>query len=298
MKQILFLILTLLSTGALAQLKPFVNYPNGLSDPFDPGYWSSTTAPQFTFAQWTNGKAPSSCITELANNGCQSGHAQVYNVTYTDCAQPWIFCRCDNAQMTLSAMIDLFGRMPVHLRSVVRHPMAVYRQEGGCTAYATINSWAGDIVMQGACYAPTVWIHETSHQLDFRGDPNWWGWHDSPEFQAGLAVDTCAADGYGNGDLTEEFAQIGVIAQYDVIRGFIPTQAYPGCLDGQLNALKTKFATSHLVPGGTCVSRVPNSPPEDAVWFSGRIKRQANETTHTECSFGEMWVPPEYADLV
>ncbi|KAK6542272.1 hypothetical protein TWF694_006232 [Orbilia ellipsospora] len=267
------LIAVLAAAGSTyAQLpEPYVNYPNGLSPVFDQGFFAGTASPTFSIQQWPSGTAPQSCVNELAWNGCISGRAVVYNVTYTDCPTPWVFCRCDNADLSINQMADFFGRMPVHLRSVVRHPMAVHQD--GCSAYATTGSDDGDIVMQGNCNTESIWLHETGHQLDARGLGNGVGFSTSPAWINALYADSCAADDYGNTALWEEFAQMTVVAQSDTIYNVVPQQAIPGCFNNQLAALEGAFKASHLTYGGTCISRIPSSPSVTAVWKRGISRR-------------------------
>lgn len=68
-------------------------------------------------------------------------------------------CRCENADLSINQMANFFGRMPVHLRSTVRHVMAVHAE--GCSAYALTGWDYGDIMMQGNCNTQSIWLHET-----------------------------------------------------------------------------------------------------------------------------------------
>ncbi|KAF3929670.1 hypothetical protein AA313_de0202253 [Arthrobotrys entomopaga] len=283
------LIAVLAAAGSTyAQLpEPYVDYPDGLSPVFDQGFFAGTASPSVSIHQWPSGTAPQSCVNELAWNNCISGRAVVYNVTYADCPTPWVFCRCDNADLSITQMADFFGRMPVHLRSVVRHPMAVHQD--GCSAYATIGTYDGDIVMQGNCNTQSVWLHETGHQLDARGNgPNTY-FSSTSAWTDALFADTCGADDYGNSDILEEFAQMTVISQSDVLFGVVPQQAYPGCLDNQLAALEGAFKVSRLTYGGTCVDRVPDSPTVTAVWKRGVSRRGALDVERVgPCKFNNL----------
>ncbi|EPS39631.1 hypothetical protein H072_6563 [Dactylellina haptotyla CBS 200.50] len=263
----------LLAVGnAYAQLpRPLVNYPLGLSPVFDQGFFSGTASPPYTVQQWAPGKAPQACVNELAWNNCISGRAVVYNITYNDCNKPWVMCRCENADLSINQMANFFGRMPVHLRSVVRHVMATHQD--GCSAYAITGPDDGDIVMQGNCNTQSVWLHETGHQLDARGLGTGVGFSTSQIFTDALWNDTCVADDYGNTAPWEEFAQMTVVSQSHAIYGYIQQQQYPGCFDYQLAALENAFKLSYLTYGGTCTTRIPPTPPVNAVWKRGVSRR-------------------------
>lgn len=45
---------------------------------------------------------------------------EVFNVHYTDCNDAWIMCRHHKAEVSQDQMIEVFGRLPVKMRSWVR----------------------------------------------------------------------------------------------------------------------------------------------------------------------------------
>lgn len=46
---------------------------------------------------------------------------QVFNVTYTDCDEPWVFCRHREPPNSQLDLVRQFGRLPVKMRNYVRH---------------------------------------------------------------------------------------------------------------------------------------------------------------------------------
>lgn len=58
-------------------------------------------------------------------------------------------------------MVDIWGRLPVRSRSYLRHVLALPGERSG------IN-YGVDMVLTGdAQKAPTLWVHETAHSLDY-----------------------------------------------------------------------------------------------------------------------------------
>jgi hypothetical protein len=45
---------------------------------------------------------------------------QVFNVTYSDCGMPWVMCRHHSSEISQYQMVEMFGRLPVHMRQWVR----------------------------------------------------------------------------------------------------------------------------------------------------------------------------------
>ena len=146
------------AVGVLGELKNKTDYPNGLSGPFNPGFSENTEAPLQWLNPWGAGWIPKGCKDRFIAKEYDANDAQVFNIKYSDCSRAWTFCRHKDAQLSIEDMADSFGRMSVHMRSLVRHPIAL-PSSGGCSAQAYTD--IGDIVMYGNCKAVTVWLHET-----------------------------------------------------------------------------------------------------------------------------------------
>ncbi|KAK6523737.1 hypothetical protein TWF281_001709 [Arthrobotrys megalospora] len=242
------------ATGVLGDLKSKIDYPNGLSGPFDPGFSQRTKAPLQWIDPWGAGWIPQGCKDRFLAKGYAATDAQVFNIKYSDCDRAWTFCRHKSAQLTIEQMADSFGRMSVHMRSLVRHPIAL--PAGGCSAQAFTE--VGDIVMYGACKAVTVWVHETGHQLDARLKPAQRFSGTTPWIQA-LGFDSCVPDSYANSNTVEDFAQVVVVAQFNTLLGYKPKEAFPGCLDHRHGLLEHTFRYNYLEYIGSCRDRPADS---------------------------------------
>ncbi|KAK6498799.1 hypothetical protein TWF481_011372 [Arthrobotrys musiformis] len=241
--------------GVRADLKNRTDYPDGLSGPFGPGYSENTEAHIQWFSQWGDGWIPQGCKDRFLGKGYNATDAQVFNVKYADCGRAWTFCRHKDAQLSIEDMADSFGRMSVHMRSLVRHPIAL-PSSSGCSALAYTN--IGDIVMIGNCKGITVWVHETGHQLDARLNPSKRFSGTDPWLEA-LELDTCVPDSYANTNTVEDFAQVVVVAQFNTLLGSIPEEAFPGCLDHRHSLLEDTFRSDYLEYIGHCNNRPADS---------------------------------------
>lgn len=70
---------------------------------------------------WGGGWIPRSCGDIARDHGLNPNDFTIFNVHYDDCQEGWTFCRHRNAGASEIDMIDMFGRLPVHMRSFVRY---------------------------------------------------------------------------------------------------------------------------------------------------------------------------------
>lgn len=69
---------------------------------------------------WQAGWIPKACSDFAQDHNLNESDFKVFNVYYEDCSEPWIFCRHNDAAASEHDMIEMFGRMPVDMRSYVR----------------------------------------------------------------------------------------------------------------------------------------------------------------------------------
>ncbi|KAL2277476.1 hypothetical protein FJTKL_15393 [Diaporthe vaccinii] len=118
--------------------------------------------------------------------------------------------------MTVAQVADRFGRVPVAARQWVRIVNAY--SGSSCSAWANTV----DLTFFGDCSgAESVFLHETSHNLDYRvvGAGSWYSQTD--DWKSKVAQGSCVADNYAKSTYTEAFAQVGVMAFYNANVGSI-----------------------------------------------------------------------------
>lgn len=75
---------------------------------------------------WGAGWIPQGCKDIATGHGLNPNDFTIFNVHYDDCGEAWTFCRHKNAGASEIDMIDIFGRMPVHMRSYIRYACFQY----------------------------------------------------------------------------------------------------------------------------------------------------------------------------
>ncbi|KAH7106136.1 hypothetical protein BKA62DRAFT_688974 [Auriculariales sp. MPI-PUGE-AT-0066] len=232
---------------ALALSKP-VLFSDGLSPHVDQSFYDNLVYPNgATYAQWSPGSLPLTCKNNANSNGVSPSNVEVYTVKFTDCGNAWVFCRANNANLSIVTTIELFGRLPVHERQWVRHVMAV---PGGGSAYMS----NADVVFQGPVGTPSVFQHETGHAVDFY--KNSARSSSTSQWLNAINADSCVPDAYSNSNEIEDFTQVGVLVLYDIVTpgGLNSIGANWSCLANQKSALES-LQKSDMTLGGSCVRR-------------------------------------------
>ena len=81
---------------------------------------SAWKAPKAEKGYWLPNGIPEGCKYVAQQKGFNPSDFKVFNVKYSDCDQPWVFCRHKNAGATEAQMINKLGQLPVKARSFIR----------------------------------------------------------------------------------------------------------------------------------------------------------------------------------
>jgi hypothetical protein len=179
-----------------------------------------------------------------------------FNIQYSDCSQTWTFCRHTQSPLSEVDIIDIFGRLPVRMRSFIRHLVFI---PGNTSAGSN-----GDNTLMVGNVDITVFTHEIGHSLDSHAfDPSY-----GVPFSTGNVwvsnynLDSAVTDSYAQSSQQENFAQETVVSVYD--------KAVPGgvgTIQPNWQAIFHQYATLEgyigdiIIPGGTCVNRLTDSAP-------------------------------------
>ncbi|KZW03035.1 hypothetical protein EXIGLDRAFT_728571 [Exidia glandulosa HHB12029] len=181
---------------------------------------------------------PDKCVEEaMGNNACDEGDVEAREVTYGDCEQPWILCRCSNANMSMDDIMTKFSYVPPGIRSYVGGLIAL--QAPAASAYIAGNF----IVFNSDCVIP-VFIHESSHALDS-------GVSGSSEWKNAVNTSACVPDYYANSNLIEDFAQVSVV--YTYLSKHNTAKADTTCLDPQLDVFRQSERLTLAQKTTTCL---------------------------------------------
>ncbi|KAH8891452.1 putative conidiation-specific protein, partial [Thozetella sp. PMI_491] len=169
----------------------------------------------YTVNKWDPGYIPSECK-HIASGEVYSSvkydpaDFEIYDVHYSDCGDPWVFCHHKDSNITLDSMASQFSRLPVQMREWVRHVVDVPSDNGWAF------EWDGTITfIRPVDDMVTTIVHETGHSLDLSGayadkslsdSDNWWNNYDQ---------DTHVPDPYAQSNMIEDVAQNTVVALYN-----------------------------------------------------------------------------------
>ncbi|KAL4999355.1 hypothetical protein BDV10DRAFT_57806 [Aspergillus recurvatus] len=204
-------------------------------------------------AVWASGYIPKDCQDLGSDEGYDASEFEVYEVTYDDCSDPWLFCRQKDVEVDITTAAETFSKLPVKIRDWVRQILLL---PGADSAFA-IN---GNVAFFGTTGSNIdVMIHESAHGLDgFAAFGE--SFSSSDGFLAAYNADTHVPDNYARSSQAENVAQNTVVAVYDknVPGGFPGVQEQYTAILNQYSYIQDK-AGDALVPGGTCDRHLENS---------------------------------------
>lgn len=73
-----------------------------------------------TSDKWDGSTVPSDCKGFAEDQKLNAADIETYNVTYSDCADPWVLCRHKDTPVDLNTIISVFGQVPVGMRDWVK----------------------------------------------------------------------------------------------------------------------------------------------------------------------------------
>lgn len=214
-----------------------------------------------TVTKWDSGSYPQFCY-DTANAAkanddprlnCAISNLEVFDVAYAECPdKPWVMCRCTDAQLSLEAMVNAFGRVPPGVRSHVVHVFVLdgSRPDGSIGKSGGSNN--DRFVIRGPI-DDAAFAHESFHSVDK-------GFSSSSTFTTAYNADSCVPDNYANASPAEDFAQLGVWVDYDT--NGMPISSYldkdQGCMSNQLSAVRDYAHQFIDLDESACFNRRPN----------------------------------------
>ncbi|KAH7303265.1 hypothetical protein B0I35DRAFT_465732 [Stachybotrys elegans] len=246
--------------------------------------------------RWEAGLIPQACAEisqdrELVAGNCSFDRLEVYNVTYEDCRQPWIFCRCHDADDNFQQVIEDFGRIPVASRELVRH-VVLSDDYVTPTSNSSLEGvslyWVGDLVIYGLWSTVALFVHEIAHNLDWhvRPEGSEVSYAETQEFIDVVENDTCVSDYYSKTSYSELYAQAAVMLAYEFNVGPVDELADDSCMSSTA-AVMTEQLEDYLTydPERTCSLQTKLEPSE--VWCirdgqAGPCESESNDDNNNE----------------
>lgn len=252
-----------LAALASAQLdKPVIDpeFPEGA---LDQGLLDNLPTPEYELKFWDNGFIPADCKSLAEGAEYNAADVETFEILYADCPNdPWVFCRHKDAPNSEDQIAELFGKMPVRMRSFVRHMFFTPLQNSAGSS--------GDNVQMNGDLPITVYVHETAHSLDGHA-------FDEPMSPSQLWLDafnadSAVTDSYGQSSQGENFAQQTVVALFDTVvpDGISTIQPSWESIQNQFHAIIDNIGDV-INPDGECKERLENSEPVE-VSSSARLR--------------------------
>ncbi|OJJ07852.1 hypothetical protein ASPVEDRAFT_66052 [Aspergillus versicolor CBS 583.65] len=206
------------------------------------------------WGKWEDGLMPEDCKSIAEGQDLNPADFEVYDVFYDDCQDAWSFCRHKDSPEDLETLVNTFGRVPVRMRSWVRHVLSIPG-----------NNWAfnsnGNIALSGTTtHNLDVCLHETGHSLDLLGAYVDGALSSTQEWEDAYNKDSAVPDNYARTNQVENVAQNTVVGIYDKVvpGGFPGVQSESQKIENQYKLLQDK-AGEQILPGGTCDRHLQNS---------------------------------------
>ncbi|KAI9660571.1 MAG: hypothetical protein M1821_009923 [Bathelium mastoideum] len=237
----------------------------------------------YTLSQWTNGQIPEDCFNIANEEGQAPTDYETYEVTYSDCGDPWLFCYHKDSEVTIDSMASQFSQLPIQMRQWVRHVITVPSTDGHA-----FNSNGNIVFFRPVDDMVNVFVHETGHSLDLLGA---YGFQlsDSDDWWNNYNQDPDVPDPYSAADALEDVAQNTVVATFNenVNGGFGTVEPNWGEVFHQYATVITVAAQSGegnsiITPGenAQCSHRLTNSAPVNADGSAtSRVRRDVGDVT-------------------
>ncbi|KAH7174699.1 uncharacterized protein B0J16DRAFT_404456 [Fusarium flagelliforme] len=212
---------------------------------------------------WPWGQMPKTCMSQTERLKLDPYEMKVHEILYEDCPRPWYVCRHETAEMSIEAIAENFGRLPVGLRDFVRYQFATAPRNGA--AGGTVILPRGDVTYWGNLtdYQSTF-VHEAVHAAEYyRGYEKHGGLYaESKHWMDEYNKDDWRSDDKSAKSSVEAFAQMGILALIDkhLPAGLTIFEPNFKLLSHQHNALLNLIGDT-LDFGTTCNRREPDDEP-------------------------------------
>ncbi|KAF2734739.1 hypothetical protein EJ04DRAFT_523440 [Polyplosphaeria fusca] len=171
---------------------------------------------------WQPSLTNQDCKDWFQKEGFKLEDIETYNATYGDCEVPWTMCRHKSAPYGMKTTSIIWGRVPVRLRSYIRHVIALPAKINGLPEAINDND---NVVITGNARFSQI-LAAVGKSVDKYGFPNTTGlYHNSFEWLNAYAHDKAVPSAVAAIDQTENLAQFIILALYEKrVRGGVEEQ--------------------------------------------------------------------------
>ncbi|KAL5889699.1 hypothetical protein ACKVWC_004927 [Pyricularia oryzae] len=220
--------------------------------------WMSVPNQPAVVIEWLHHYLPKACHEAAVANDLSPMDFTAYDVLYDDCDNNWVVCRHKDAPATEENLIGNLGKVPVGMRSYVRHVIAYPARQ-----HDAVASWRapGDLHLHARPTMQTL-IHQVAHEMDYAALPG----QGAPFSESELWREAAGADGrrasaYAGLDWREHFAEAAVVAVFgqNFPREIATAQPAAVGIANQLYVWQ-RLLGEQIKMGGRCTRRRENSP--------------------------------------
>ncbi|KAI9148481.1 putative conidiation-specific protein (con-13) protein [Paramyrothecium foliicola] len=255
-----------------------------------------------TAIKWAPGWVPSACFLSLYLEDLERSDFEVYNVTYSDCPEPFVVCRHKDTPASPELIFASIGRLRARMRQWVSEFVAIPTIR---PQYAAWQTGPVVIVQDEWWELPALMVHELVHVVDLMrlgprshsgGYGYWSATGEDGTWPRAVAHDGKVLTEYARTNWIESFAVAG------------EHQEFNSRVGGGLAALgpmyqevekQLAYASGYLAPElyytGQCTQRVQSSNPWPvlAATFKGSIEELGPKPNVTITKVPQINVPEE-----
>ncbi|KAI6371850.1 hypothetical protein MCOR25_003878 [Pyricularia grisea] len=225
--------------------------------------WMSVPNQPTVVVEWLHHYLPKACHDAALANNLSPMDFTASDVLYDDCDNDWVVCRHKDAPAAQDNLVSNLGKIPVGMRSYVRHVIAYPARKQQQQQHDAVASWhaPGDLHLHARPTMQTL-IHQVAHEMDYaalpgRGSP----FSESELWREAAETDRRRASEYAGLDWREHFAEAAVVAVFDQNFPHEIGSAQPATI-GIANQLYVwqMLLGGQIQMGGRCTRRRENSP--------------------------------------
>ncbi|KAK0730227.1 hypothetical protein B0H67DRAFT_652072 [Lasiosphaeris hirsuta] len=222
----------------------------------------------------------------------KSADFTVYEVLYNDCDQPFHLCyHKDVSQNTIGpiGMIYNWGLVPIGMRQYVGNAVVIPIPNDPNLPGRTAHQAGPSVVFQEDFFVRwSVIAHELSHSVDmYKSSTPGLRFSESAEWRTAVGDDSHLSSVYGRSNYVEEFAEIGIMAAYDIgSEGRLPDVEPDWTkVEHQLDFVTKVFGTDLMLGRTGCPAKVGSTysvPKSDEVGARVQLPEGTELFTPTE----------------
>ncbi|KAI0835486.1 hypothetical protein F5Y06DRAFT_306235 [Hypoxylon sp. FL0890] len=199
---------------------PAISPPYDFDGAIEPDLLQHLNSTRNELLFFPTGMMPEYCMNVAKDNGYGPADIEAFNIFYSDCALPWTVCRLNHSKVDAYTMAEFFGKIPLSMREFIRHIIVLKPKDLQGAAAASNDD---NIEFSEDSWCLYILVHEISHSLDSHvfipgvTQPDQDRLSDSQTWKDQFSQDSATVSEYARTLWTEDLAETGIIALYDIV---------------------------------------------------------------------------------